>query len=61
MLEEITEKPLELVLKPPRLGDVRHSLADISAASQALGYQPESSFKAQLAIMADWYKTSYPA
>ena len=29
---------------PPRLGDVRHSLADISQAERDLGYQPEVSF-----------------
>ena len=60
MLEDITGKPLKLVFKPPRVGDIKHTLADISSASQVLGYEPESSFKAQLATMAEWYKTSYP-
>jgi UDP-glucose 4-epimerase len=60
MLEEITGKPLELALKPPRIGDVKHTLADISFARHMLGYEPESSFKTQLATMAEWYKASYP-
>ena len=61
MLEDITGKPLHLSLRPPRVGDVKHTLADISSAKQLLGYEPDSSFKDQLAIMAEWYRTSYPA
>ncbi len=38
-----------------RAGDVRHSLADVSKASQLLGYQPEYTVKTGLVKAADWY------
>lgn len=38
-----------------RPGDVRHSLADISAAKALLGYQPEFSVRQGLDLAADWY------
>jgi len=38
-----------------RPGDVRHSLADISKARQRLGYCPEHSVEAGLAIAAPWF------
>ena len=31
--------------RPPRPGDVRHSLADISLARRLLGYEPAVSFE----------------
>ncbi len=42
-LQEISNTKLEAVYGPPRVGDVRDSLADISKAKQLLGYQPELS------------------
>jgi UDP-glucose 4-epimerase len=40
----------------PRKGDVRHSLADISAAAAAFGYQPAVSLEAGLQEYMDWSK-----
>lgn len=60
MLEEISGRELDLEKRPPRVGDVKHTLADISRARQELGYNPTTDFINQLAIMAEWYKTSYP-
>ena len=40
----------------PRPGDVRHSLADITAAREALGYRAEVSFREGLQLTADWYR-----
>jgi nucleoside-diphosphate-sugar epimerase len=45
----------------PRAGDVRHSLADISAAQSRLGYQPLVSFEQGLAATAEWYRQQYAA
>jgi len=49
-----------VVLKPiyreERKGDVKHSLADISKASQLLKYQPEISVLDGIAIALTWYK-----
>lgn len=41
---------------PPRLGDVRHSLADIGAASAAFGFQPMVDLKAGLEEYMTWAK-----
>ncbi|OGQ25595.1 MAG: Vi polysaccharide biosynthesis protein VipB/TviC [Deltaproteobacteria bacterium RBG_16_71_12] len=42
-------------LGPFRAGDVRHSLADISKAQGALGYQPTLDVRAGLALALPWY------
>jgi UDP-glucose 4-epimerase len=60
MLEEISGRELHLEKRPPRVGDVDHTLADISRAKEELGYAPSTDFLNQLAIMAEWYRTSYP-
>ncbi len=40
---------------PGRIGDVRHSNADISLAAELLGYRPEVSFEKGLELTVDWY------
>ncbi|HKY32802.1 MAG TPA: SDR family oxidoreductase [Candidatus Polarisedimenticolia bacterium] len=40
----------------PRPGDVKHSLADISAARSRLGYNPSVSLEEGLARAADWFR-----
>ena len=44
-----------------RPGDVRHSLADISAARQQLGYEPSSSLDEALEEAAEWYANGWIA
>lgn len=39
---------------PPRPGDVRHSLADISAAREAFGFEPKVSLEEGLQEYIDW-------
>ncbi len=41
---------------PNRLGDIPHSLADISKAKNLLGYDPKISVQDGLKIAFDWYK-----
>lgn len=41
---------------PPRPGDVRDSLADISAAAEAFGYEPVVDLKTGLAEYMEWAK-----
>ena len=41
---------------PPRMGDVRHSLADISAAADAIGYDPSVTLSEGLAEYMTWAK-----
>lgn len=43
-LEEVLGRPLSVRHTPPRPGDVRVTLADVSRASAVLGYRPEASF-----------------
>ena len=47
---------LQPVFGPERLGDVKHSLADISKAGTLLGYAPSVSVKEGLRITFAWYK-----
>jgi UDP-glucose 4-epimerase len=44
---------------PEREGDVRDSLADISAASEALGYAPRTSFEEGLRLTIAWHRSEF--
>lgn len=41
---------------PERLGDVKHSLADISLAQKVIGYKPVVRFSEGIATAIDWYR-----
>lgn len=56
MVNAILGKNVKPVYTDPRLGDVKHSLADITRAGQLLGYEPVISFKQGLALAIDWYR-----
>jgi nucleoside-diphosphate-sugar epimerase len=43
---------------PSKAGDVKHSLADISAAREAFNYHPLVRFEEGLRRTVDWYRTS---
>lgn len=59
-LNQILGRSVQAVYAPPRKGDVKHSLADISLARELLGYQPQVTFEEGLARTADYYR-SLPA
>jgi nucleoside-diphosphate-sugar epimerase len=59
IIEKISGQALNLEYKPARIGDVDHTLADISAARRDLGYNPSVDFESQVKEMADWYKGEY--
>lgn len=40
----------------PRVGDVKHSVADIKVAEQCLGYSPKVSFDMGLTRTVEWYR-----
>jgi nucleoside-diphosphate-sugar epimerase len=44
--------------QPPRAGDVKHSLADISRARQYLGFEPRVDLGTGLQLTIDWWKNS---
>ena len=56
MLQEIIQFPGPPKYEPERVGDVKHSLADISLAKKFLGYSPRVSFAEGLRHTVDWYK-----
>jgi UDP-glucose 4-epimerase len=47
---------LEPDFKPPRVGDVRDSLADISLAGRVLGYEPRIAFAEGLRRTVAFYR-----
>jgi UDP-glucose 4-epimerase len=56
MINEIVGKNVKPVYEEARVGDVKHSLADITHAEKLLGYKPLISFKDGLGIAIDWYR-----
>ncbi len=44
---------------PERAGDIQNSLADISAAREAFGYEPAISFEEGLRQTVEWYRSRY--
>jgi UDP-glucose 4-epimerase len=53
---ELTGIRMEPVFDAAREGDVRHSLADITAARSKLGYLPEYTFKSGLQETVSWFR-----
>lgn len=51
--QDVTAEYLE-----PRVGDVRHSLADITMARELLGYESKVDLREGLQRTIDWWKTS---
>ncbi len=49
------------VYAPPRPGDVRDSLADISLAKRVIGYEPKVPFDEGLRRAIDWYRRNWRA
>ncbi|NPA46093.1 MAG: SDR family oxidoreductase [Chlorobi bacterium] len=58
-IEKISGRKIEPVFGPPRPGDVRDSLADISKARELLGYDPRYNWEKGLAETYDFFKQKY--
>jgi len=56
IFNEILGTDFQPIYEPPRPGDVMHSLADIAAARDLLGYEPTGSFADGLRKTIDWYR-----
>src|SRR6185369_17578272 len=54
-LKKIAGRSVEPKYGPERVGDVKHSLADISKAKELLGYQPGGSVEEGLRNTFEWY------
>jgi UDP-glucose 4-epimerase len=53
-IKEVSGLKLDVRYGPERPGDVRHSLADISAARECFGFEPSSNFAGNLADYVEW-------
>jgi nucleoside-diphosphate-sugar epimerase len=56
MINEILDKNIKPIYTDPRPGDVKHSLADITAAEKLLGFKPIVEFKDGLKLAIEWYR-----
>jgi len=54
-IKELTKSSSELVMAPPRLGEVTYYVADIAKAKKMLGYDPKISFEVGIRRTIDWY------
>lgn len=57
-LTKALEKDIEPNYGPDRVGDIKHSNADISKARELLGYDPEYSFADGIKLAIEWYKAN---
>jgi nucleoside-diphosphate-sugar epimerase len=55
-LKKITGYNGDLIYGPEREGDIKHSLADISMAHKAFGYEPKVGFTEGLELTVKWYR-----
>ena len=58
MINELCGKNVSSDFQPPRVGDVKHSRADISAAGECLGYEPVVPFEEGLRRTIEFFRQS---
>jgi nucleoside-diphosphate-sugar epimerase len=56
IINELLGKDIKPKYDPPRPGDVKHSLADITLAQQTIGFKPTVLFNDGLKKAIDWYR-----
>ena len=61
VLADLLEFKEEPIYAPPRTGDISNSLADITAAREAFGYDPKIGFEEGLRRTVAWYREQYAA
>jgi UDP-glucose 4-epimerase len=61
VLQKLTGYPGKVNHGAERSGDIKHSLADLTRAKQALGYQPKVDFESGLAQTIQWYRSQVEA
>jgi nucleoside-diphosphate-sugar epimerase len=59
VLADLLDFKEEPIYGPNRAGDIQNSLADITAARTAFGYNPAVSFEEGLRRTIEWYKEQY--
>ena len=60
-MKSIVGASVEPIYAEARLGDVRHSQADISKAKKILDYEPQISLEEGLTRTIEWYRAVAPA
>ena len=55
-INDLLGKDIRPIYEPSRPGDVKHSLADITAARNLIGYNPVILFREGLERSIDWYR-----
>jgi UDP-glucose 4-epimerase len=58
ILRKLSGRKVEARHEPARVGDVRHSLADITAARKLLKYRPQVDFESGLKRTFEWYSSA---
>ena len=56
LLKELLGSDVEATYEDERAGDVKHSLADVSLAREAIGYEPKVFFEEGLRKAINWYR-----
>ena len=56
LLSQMLGKSVEPIFEPPRVGDVKESLADISLARRLLNYEPQSSLEEGIQKTIEYYR-----
>jgi len=56
LLRELLDTDVDAIYQDERPGDVKHSLADVSLAAEAIGYEPKVFFEEGLRKAIDWYR-----
>ena len=56
LIEEYTGKKLDLEQRPPRMGDVAHTHADINKAKEWFGFEPKVKFTDGLKEAVKWFQ-----
>jgi len=57
LIEKYTDKKIFLEKRPTRIGDVRHTLANIGLAKKLIGYKPNVNFIEGLKRTVVWFET----
>lgn len=57
-LQKLLGTQLRPKYEPERIGDIKHSLADIQLAKEKIGYEPQVYFQPGLEQAIDWYRNN---
>ena len=55
-INALLKKAVKPVYSEPRVGDIKHSYADITLAEKSMGYRPRVDFHQGLARTVEWYR-----